>query len=169
MAMIFICIMGGITTFAYEPPSIIGGTSNDYFTFDREYVEENTNLIPWNQYFTDGTGAIYRILEQDDTEHGICNHKYIQDTLGIHSRTDNGCSITEHDAIRCSLCAYIFKKEETRGSVMKPVHETILGFHKNCRWETGGKWRSPQRSFGKSFRGRTGTVPATTGAGRHWG
>lgn len=44
----FICIMGGITAFAYEPPSIIGGTSNDYFTFDREYVEENTNPIPWN-------------------------------------------------------------------------------------------------------------------------
>ena len=54
----FICIMGGITAFAYEPPSIIGGTSNDYFTFDREYVEENTNPIPWNQYFTDGTAGV---------------------------------------------------------------------------------------------------------------
>ena len=31
--------------------------------YQSEYVEENTNPIPWNQYFTDGTGAIYRILE----------------------------------------------------------------------------------------------------------
>ena len=113
MVMIFICIIGGITAFAYEPPSIIGGTANDDFTFDREYVEENMNPIPWNQYFTDGTGAIYQIHKQDYTEHGMCNHKYIQGTLGVHSKTDHGCSITEYDAIRCSLCAYIFKKEET--------------------------------------------------------
>ena len=113
MVMIFICIIGGITAFAYEPPSIIGGTANDDFTFDREYVEENMNPIPWNQYFTDGTGEIYQIHKQDYTEHGMCNHKYIQGTLGVHSRTDHGCSITEYDAIRCSLCAYIFKKEET--------------------------------------------------------
>lgn len=112
--MIFICITGGVTAFAYEPPYKVGGSGSDNFTFEREFVEKNAESIPWDHYFIDSDGTVFRVVEQDHIEKGVCNHTYSTGTMRDHFRDNNGgCTIIEYEALRCSLCGYILKKEET--------------------------------------------------------
>lgn len=58
--------------------------------------------------FVDKSGNIYSVEEQDVVVHAICQHQYVSGTYKEHVKDANGgCTITQYEASRCSLCGNI--------------------------------------------------------------
>ena len=105
--MVFICIAGGFTAFAYESPhKIIGNKDND-FCFDGKFIKEEKTQesIPYEQYFTDIIGTIYEVKELNSSERSGCIHEYKNGIYKIHKKSSNGeCTITEYESQICIFC-----------------------------------------------------------------
>ena len=110
MMMIFICIAGGFTAFAYESPhKIIGNKDNDFY-FDGKFIKEEKTQesIPYEQYFIDVIGTIYEVKELHSSERSDCIHEYKNGTYKIHKKNSNGeCTITEYDSQICIFCVSV--------------------------------------------------------------
>ena len=127
LAMIFVGMAGGITAFAYEPPQTIedavddrlesNWVANDSGVPDVWYLGENEKptAIPWDSYFIDSTGTATEETELVLPERILCKHDYsIPGTLYSHVKNSRGgCTVTEYDALKCSLCGSLLKGDET--------------------------------------------------------
>lgn len=108
--MVFICMAGGITTFAYESPHKIIGNKDNNFCFDSRFIKEEKvqESIPHDQYFIDVTGMIYEVNELNLSERSGCIHEYRNGTYEKHTKNSNGgCTITEYEAQMCIFCASV--------------------------------------------------------------
>lgn len=127
LAMVFVGMAGGITAFAYEPPQTVQDAGddrlesnwmmNDSVVSDGWYLDENEKppVISWDSYFIDSTGTATEATELVLPERILCNHDYsIPGTYYKHVKNSRGgCTVTEYDALKCSLCGSLLKGDET--------------------------------------------------------
>ena len=110
VVMMFICILGILTAFAYEPPYRINVIHGDH---SAEYnLEEEDTIEPifYNQYFIDENKIIYEITDLDSLGQLECVHNYINsDTIYINHIKNNtgGCTTTKYRTQKCSFCASV--------------------------------------------------------------
>lgn len=107
VAMIIICMAGGLTTFAYEAPNIITGQKDNAFSFDDIIIvgDPVNEPIPYDQYFIDDTNTIYEITELNSSKKADCFHEYINGIYNSHRKTVMGtCTITTYNAQFCTSC-----------------------------------------------------------------
>ena len=110
VVMMFICILGILTAFAYEPPYRINVIHGDH---SAEYnLEEEDTIEPifYNQYFIDENKIIYEITDWDSLGQLECVHNYINsDTIYINHIKNNtgGCTTTKYRTQKCSFCASV--------------------------------------------------------------
>lgn len=108
--MILICIMGGLTAFAYESPyKIIGNKDNDFY-FEGKFTKEEKvqESISYEKYFIDNTATIYEVNELNTSERAGCLHEYTNGTYEMHKKNSNGgCTLTEYEAQMCILCGTV--------------------------------------------------------------
>lgn len=118
-----ICVMSGLTVFAYEAPLIIETKNGENIVFD----ENNTFLafigsevefekMPYDCFFTDYNGNIFETSEIDVNPKAGCIHDFTDGTFVQHTaKGDGGCSVTYYSAQRCIYCDYLIinAKENT--------------------------------------------------------
>ena len=110
VVMMFICILGILTAFTYEPPyriNVIHGDSSAEYNLEEE---DTIEPIFYNQYFVDENGIIYEITDLDSLGYLECVHNYINsDTIYINHIKNNteGCTTTKYEIQKCSFCASV--------------------------------------------------------------
>ena len=108
---IFICMVGGITTFAYDSPqTIYNDTGYDLGTDINFVVEpEGTNRaeLPSDYFFVDDNGKTYDLSKIEENSRILCSHDFsIHGTLNDHKKDRNGgCVINSYEAWHCSICS----------------------------------------------------------------
>lgn len=114
-----ICVMGGLTVCAYDPPVNITDQSYGYSEhgFDFQFTVGKLKLeveeLPYEHFFVDDAGNVYEINVDNNYTRAVCKHKYVAGTVTSHSKNSSGgCTLTYYEAQRCSLCGYVKKGEE---------------------------------------------------------
>ncbi|MCM1220021.1 MAG: M56 family metallopeptidase [Lachnospiraceae bacterium] len=107
----FICMAGGITTFAYEPPRTVFN-DNDYdLGTDVSFVIEAEEIkrveLPSDYFFVDDSGNIFDLSKTDKNNRTLCYHDFsIHGTLNDHIKDGKGgCITNSYEAKRCSICS----------------------------------------------------------------
>lgn len=103
-----VCLLGFVTSFAYEPPMTMGMTD---FTPGVEYTftfpaSEEVAPLPYKYFFEDAKGSIIPLGEE--TGDTACPHDFVAGTTSNHVKDDDGsCLTTIEDVLRCSVCGHI--------------------------------------------------------------
>lgn len=85
-----------------------GATAHDFEEagFEDWVIPEYAFLYDYE--FVDESGNIYPVTEQDAVVHATCQHQYVSGTYKEHVKDANGgCTITQYEASRCSLCGRV--------------------------------------------------------------
>lgn len=96
----FIFVQDGATAWDFEEAGFEDWDMPEYdFLYDFEFVDKN--------------GNIYSVEKQDAVLHATCQHQYVFGTAQKHVKDANGgCTITQYEASRCSLCGYVVLGEK---------------------------------------------------------
>ncbi len=107
VTMMLVCMLGGMTCFAYTPPIIVlnerGYAAKGSYWFTTETKSYNKNLSRYEICFVDQEGRSYDVHED---ERAWCNHSYsVQGTSSIHTKDgQGGCVIEEYESMKCQYC-----------------------------------------------------------------
>jgi len=118
---VLICMIGGITTFAYDSPQTIYNDTGYDFDADADYTfetsEESTDL-PSDCFFVDDNGKTYNLSKKEEDSRSLCSHDFsIHGTLNQHKKDGSGgCVIKSYEAWRCSICSDV-KTGELKSTV----------------------------------------------------
>ncbi len=118
---VVICMVGGITTFAYDSPLTIYNDTGYDFDTDLDYTfetsEECTDL-PSDYFFIDDNGKICDLSKIEKNSRNLCSHDFsIHGTLNQHKKDGTGgCVINSYEAWRCSICSAV-KNGELKSTV----------------------------------------------------
>ncbi len=105
----FICMAGGITVFAYQPPSTLTNESTETATttdfFIRKRPISSEKLVSDNFAVSDD-GIVYDLYHIDENGRAICNHDYsVHVEITEHKKNSNsGCTTDIYDGIKCIKC-----------------------------------------------------------------
>lgn len=119
---LFICIAGGITAFAYEPPMrIYNDAGYDLGTDINVVIETEETMqaeLMSDYFFVDDNGKIYDLSKIEENSRILCRHDFsIHGTLNDHKKDGNGgCVINSYEAWRCSICSAV-KTGELKNTV----------------------------------------------------
>lgn len=127
LVMILISMAGGMTAFAYTPFQTVSDMRNDSIDGcwmvndgvmpDAWYLDEDEKpeMILWDDYFIDSAGNAAEITDEDFLGRAICKHDYsISGTYYNHVKnSQGGCTVTEYEAKRCSMCGSVQKGDVT--------------------------------------------------------
>ena len=110
----FICMAGGITVFAYQPPSTITNETNETVSTDMSVSAES--LLPEklvSDYFAVDDGIVYDLCHIDENVKASCNHNYATSVKTTsHIKDGNGgCTVKIYSALKCTKCSDIKIKE----------------------------------------------------------
>ena len=105
----FICMAGGVTVFAYEPPSTITNENDkaigvNMSTLDESFLPEKL-LSDCFAIADDGT--VYDFCHVNKNDRKICEHDYsIPIKMTYHEKDGNGgCIVETYSALKCSKCS----------------------------------------------------------------
>ncbi len=118
---VVICMVGGITTFAYDSPQTIYNDTGYDFDANMDYTfetaEECTDL-PSDYFFIDDNAKIYDLSKIEKNSRNLCSHDFsIHGTLNQHKKDGNGgCVTNSYEAWRCSICSAV-KTGELKSTV----------------------------------------------------
>lgn len=118
---IVICMVGGITTFAYDSPQTIYNDIGYDFDADADFsietADECTDL-PSDYFFIDDNGKIYDLSKIEENSRILCRHDFsTHGTLNEHKKDGNGgCVINSYEARICSICSAV-KTGELKNTV----------------------------------------------------
>lgn len=115
MLLLLICILGGITTSAYDPPAsitihedTISSQQGSDFQFVAGELQPIVEELPYDFFFVDDVGNVYNLNEKEIVSKLSCTHKYVSGTSSLHKKDSNGgCKTTYYESWRCSLCGNI--------------------------------------------------------------
>lgn len=99
---------GGITAFAYCPPSTITNKSNETDTITEFFINKKSvsqeKLI--SDFFAVSDDTVYDLCYTTEVERTICVHNYsISVEVKKHIRNSNGgCTVKAYDGLRCTKC-----------------------------------------------------------------
>lgn len=108
---VVICMVGGITTFAYDSPQIIYNDTGYDLGTDINFVIEPEGTkraeLPSDYFFVDDNGKIYDLSKIEENSRILCSHDFsIHGTLNDHKKDRNGgCVINSYEAWHCSICS----------------------------------------------------------------
>ncbi len=123
--MVFICMAGGATTFAYTPPDVVfnsipgddsygkddGYGEAEFYISEPGVIEEAEGLtkLPSDYFFTDDSGNVYDISNSDISSRKACVHDFsIHGTYNEHRKDGKGGCVTKiYEAVRCSKCSVV--------------------------------------------------------------
>ncbi len=110
----FVCMAGGITTFAYDSPNIFVDDAYDVgdeiMIFEGSFsIYPRWDELPSDYFFVDDHENIYDVNDDvNGKSKAHCRHQYISGTVVRHIKDGKGgCTITEHSSQKCSLCGDI--------------------------------------------------------------
>ena len=111
---VFVCMAGGITVFAYQPPSTITNETNETVSTDMSVSAES--LLPEklvSDYFAVDDGIVYDLCHIDENVKASCNHNYATSVKTTsHIKDGNGgCTVKIYSALKCTKCSDIKIKE----------------------------------------------------------
>ena len=122
IVMVLICIVGTITTFAYEAPKkYVTDESNweDEVTFSVSDSTESVEQLAFDYFFTDKDGhvtALYNLPKRI-----LCKHDYVEGTVTRHSKkSDGGCTVTVKSAKMCKYCG-----DTIEGGIISKTEYTV--------------------------------------------
>ncbi len=121
VAMILICIVGTITTFAYKIPTTFQMDELDFKServFSASNGMENVEHLPFDYFFSDKEGHVTQV--RNLSPQYVCEHVYVEGTTTIHRKDNNSCTVTVKKARRCQKCGLILEGafiSETRYAV----------------------------------------------------
>ena len=107
VTMALVCMMGGITCFAYNSPTI---ALNDYahdldesFSFTTGAAKVSANPYLCNNFFTDKEGNVYDLSEGG---RALCIHDFsVYGTSQTHKLDGKGgCVVKSYDSVKCKYC-----------------------------------------------------------------
>lgn len=106
----FICMIGGITAFAYDSPKT---AFNDFgYDFDADIdfimeIAEDYKDLPSDYFFVDDNGEIYDIANLNKNDRSICFHDFsVSGTLSTHQKDGKGgCIVNSYEALLCAICS----------------------------------------------------------------
>ena len=107
----FICIAGGITAFAYEPPRTvfndIGYDLEGDINFAIEAEEIRRAELPSDYFFVDDSENIFDLSKADKNNRILCFHDFsVHGTLNDHKKDGKGgCITNSYEAKYCSICS----------------------------------------------------------------
>lgn len=106
----FICVAGGVTVFAYQPPvMIIESDDAAYDTTTYFSIKPKNNLsekLVSDYFAVSDDGTIYDLYLIDKNSKASCIHNYsirIETTKHIKN-SNGGCTMNTYDGIQCSKC-----------------------------------------------------------------
>ena len=108
---VFICMFGGITAFAYEPPRTvfndIGYDLGIDINFEIETEETRRAELPSDYFFVDDNENIFDLSKADKNNRILCIHDFsVHGTLNDHKKDGKGgCIINSYEAWSCSICS----------------------------------------------------------------
>lgn len=108
---LFICIAGGITAFAYEPPMrIYNDAGYDLGTDINVVIETEETMqaeLMSDYFFVDDNGNIFDLSKLDKNNRLPCSHDFsVHGTLNDHKKDEKGgCIVNSYEAQICSICS----------------------------------------------------------------
>lgn len=110
-----ICVMGAVTSFAYEAPVTMGIADNEAFAFNENATyaatiggEDSFEEIPYDRFFTYESGNVFEMPEIETKPKPGCFHDFEAGTVTEHTaKSDGGCSTKYYRAKICVYCNYI--------------------------------------------------------------
>ena len=107
----FICMAGGITVFAYQPPSGITNETNKVAGTDMSVMYESllSEELLSDTFTTSEDGIAYTFCNENEDTKTSCNHDYsISVKVKDHTKNDNGgCTLDIYSALKCTKCTDI--------------------------------------------------------------
>lgn len=106
--MALVCMTGGITCFAYNPPTTILNDSeyeiNEEFSFMTEEME--AEVLPYDFFFEDEEGNVYDANDVQEDSRALCSHDFcVQGTSTTHNKDGNGgCVVRKFESVKCIYC-----------------------------------------------------------------
>lgn len=112
IVMTFICMIGGVTIFAYDPPKIVSGDPEYDVNADINVTIETTDTelvdLPSDCFFVDDYGNVYDISNQGKNSKINCFHDFsIHGTYTNHKKDGSGCIVKSYEALICSICSHV--------------------------------------------------------------
>lgn len=108
---VFICMAGGISAFAYEPPRTVFNDSGYDMETDINLVigteETMWKELPSDYFFVDDCGNICDLSKRNINDKTLCFHDFsIHGTLNSHERVGKGgCIVKSYEVWCCSICS----------------------------------------------------------------
>lgn len=108
---VVICMVGGITTFAYDAPKVVTNDMGYDIGTDIHIVVETEKTgqagLPSDYFFVDDSGIIHDLCKIEESNKILCSHNYsVSGTLNDHKKNgDRGCAINSYEAWICSICS----------------------------------------------------------------
>lgn len=112
-----ICMMGTVTSFAYEAPVTIEIADNEAFAFTENATyaatiggEDSLVEIPYERFFTNESGDVFEMTETETKPKPKpgCFHDFEAGTVTEHTaKSDGGCTTKYYRAKICVYCTYI--------------------------------------------------------------
>lgn len=105
----FICMAGGVTVFAYQPPSTITNKSTETATTTDFFIRKKTTspekLIS-DCFAVSDDGTVYDLCHMGENSKASCNHNYsVQVEVARHTKNSNGgCTMKIYDGLKCTKC-----------------------------------------------------------------
>lgn len=118
--LLLICILGGITTSAYDAPAsitthedTISSQQGSDFQFVAGELQPIVEELPYDFFFVDDIGNVYNLNEKESVSKLFCTHKYAPGTTTSHKKNSNGgCKTICYESWRCYFCGNINLEKE---------------------------------------------------------
>ena len=108
MISVFICMAGGATVFAYEPPATITNENSrsvgtDMFILDESLWPEK---LVSDCFAVADDGTVYDLCQIDESDRAVCNHDYFVSVKTTYHKKDGngGCAVEVYSALKCTRC-----------------------------------------------------------------
>ena len=105
----FICMAGGVTVFAYQPPSTITNESTEIATTTDFFIRKkpiSPETLVSDCFAVSDDGSIYDLCHMGENSKASCNHNYsVWVEITRHTKNSNsGCTTKIYDGLKCTKC-----------------------------------------------------------------
>ena len=105
----FICMAGGITVFAYQPPNTITSETNEVIGTDMSVPYESlfSEKLLSDCYAISEDGTVYDFCNVNENTRINCNHDYSEPVnKTVHVKDGKGgCTVYAYSALKCTKCS----------------------------------------------------------------
>lgn len=106
---VFICMAGGVTVFAYQPPSTITNETNRVIGTDMSVPYESlfSEKLLSDCFAISEDGTVYDLCNVNENTKTTCNHDYSKPVKKTDHIKDGkgGCAVYVYSALKCTKCS----------------------------------------------------------------